>query len=117
MHIGDNNIFIAFEMKDHEKARAEAEKQKKRRLQQQTNEKKALEILCNEGANLNSYLVKDLDCLLAWHQVKDLPPKAKKEDNLARWIEIKASGQMPPPYMKGGRMRTNNGSLLFGLMW
>jgi hypothetical protein len=98
MHITDNDIFIAFEMKDREKARAEAEKEEKHRLQQQTHKEKALEIFGNKRANLNSYLMKNLDCLLAWHQVKDLPSKAKKEDKLAQWIEIKASGQMPPPY-------------------
>ena len=62
------------------------------------NKEKALEILSNEGAGLESYLVKDLDCLLAWHQVKDLPPKAKKGDKLARWREIMASQKPPPPY-------------------
>jgi hypothetical protein len=45
-----------------------------------------------------SYSVKDLDCLLAWHQVKDLPPKAKKEHKIARWKEIVASQKPPPPY-------------------
>ena len=69
MHITDNGIFTAFEMKDHEKARAEAEKEKKRRLQQQTSKEKALEILGDDGATLNLYLVKNLDCLLVWHQV------------------------------------------------
>ena len=69
MHITKNNIFITFKMKDREKAKAEAENEKKRRLQQQTNKEKALEILGNEGANLNLYLVKNLDCLLVWHQV------------------------------------------------
>jgi hypothetical protein len=64
------------------------------------NKEKALEILSNEGAGLESYLVKDLDCLLAWHQVKDLPLKAKKEDKLVQWREIVASQRPPPPYKR-----------------
>ena len=60
------------------------------------NEEKALEFL---GDKVDHPELKDLDCLLAWHhQVKDLLPKAKKEDTLARWREIKASEQMPRPY-------------------
>ncbi len=98
MHITDNDIFIAFKMKDRQKARAEAEKKKTCQLQQQKKEEKALEILAIEGGSPELYSVKDLDCLLAWHQVKDLPPKAKKQDKLAKWIEIKESMKMPPPY-------------------
>jgi hypothetical protein len=49
MQITDNDIFIAFEMKDHKKAKAEAKKEKKCWLQQQTNEEKALKILAVEG--------------------------------------------------------------------
>jgi hypothetical protein len=30
--------------------------------------------------------------------VKNLPPKAKKEDKLVRWREIKESTKMPLPY-------------------
>jgi hypothetical protein len=90
MHITDNDIFIAFEMKDRKKARTEAEKDKKRWQQMRTNEEKALEILSNEGAGPESYSVKDLDCLLAWHQVKDIPPKAKKE---ASWHGGERSGK------------------------
>jgi hypothetical protein len=96
MHITDKDIFIAFEMKDCKKARAESEKDKKHWLQMGTNKEKALKILGNKGAGPESYSVMDLDCLLAWHQVKDLPPKAKREDKLARWREIMAS-QKPPP--------------------
>ena len=69
MHIINNGIFIAFKMKDCKKARDEAEKEKKCWLQQQTNKEKSLEILSNEGGNPKLYLVKDLDCLLMWHQV------------------------------------------------
>ncbi len=39
--------------------------------------------------------------MLAWHQVKNLPPKAKKEDQLARWRKIKESMKMPPSYHRG----------------
>jgi hypothetical protein len=100
MHITDNNIFIAFELKDRKKARAEAEKDKKCRQQMQTNKETALAILSDKGASPESYSVKDLDCLFAWHQVKDLPPKAKKEDKLARWRAIVASQKPPPPYKR-----------------
>jgi hypothetical protein len=43
----------------------------------------SLKILSQEGKGLELYLVKDLDILLAWHKVKDLPPKPKKENKLA----------------------------------
>ncbi len=85
-------------MKDRAAARAAAKKDKKCQQQQQTNKEKALEILGQEGKGLESYLVKDLDILLAWHQVKDLPPKPKKEDKLARWRQIVTSMKPPPPY-------------------
>jgi hypothetical protein len=98
MHITDNDIFIPFELKDRKKARVEAEKDKKRWQQMQTNKERALAILRDEGAGPESYSVKDLDCLLPWHQVKDLPSKAKKEDKLARWRAIVASQKPPPPY-------------------
>jgi hypothetical protein len=98
MHITDNDIFIAYELKDRKKARAEAEKDKKHWQQIQTNQERALVILSNEGAGPESYSVKDLDCLLAWHQVKDLLLKAKKEDKLARWRAIVASQKPLPPY-------------------
>ena len=61
-------------------------------------ERNALDIISDEGASPESYSVKDLDCLLAWHQVKDLPPKAKKEQKITRWKEIVASRKPPPPY-------------------
>ncbi len=98
MHITENDIFIAFEIRERKEARAAAEKDKKRRQRQQLIESNALDILSDEGASPESYSVKDLDCLLAWHQVKDLPPKAKKEDKIARWKEIVASQKPPPPY-------------------
>jgi hypothetical protein len=86
MNITNNDIFIAFKMKDLAETRWQ---------QQQVNEDKALKILSQEGKGLESYSVKDLDVLLAWHQVKDLPLKPKKEDKLVRWREIMAS--MKPP--------------------
>ncbi len=98
MNITDNDIFIAFKMKDRAAARAAAKKDKKRQQQQQMNEEKALKILSQEGKGLKLYLVKDLDILLAWHQVKDLPPKPKKEDKLARWRQILVSMKPPPLY-------------------
>ncbi len=98
MNITNNDIFIVFEMKDRAAARAAAKKDKKRWQQQQTNEEKAPKILSQEGKGLKLYLVKDLDILLAWHQVKDLQPKPKKEDKLARWTQIVASIKPPPPY-------------------
>jgi hypothetical protein len=85
-------------MKERAAARAAAEKDKKRRQQQQTNKEKALKILNQERKGLESYSVKDLDILLAWHQVKDLPPKPKKEEKLARWRQIVASMKPPPSY-------------------
>ncbi len=36
--------------------------------------------------------------LLAWNQVKDLPPKPKNEEKLAQWREIVASMKPPLPY-------------------
>ncbi len=36
--------------------------------------------------------------MLAWHQVKDLPPKPKKEDKLAQRREIVASMKPPLPH-------------------
>jgi hypothetical protein len=42
--------------------------------------------------------MKDLDILLVWHQVTDLPPKPKKEDKLARWRQIVASMMPLSPY-------------------
>jgi hypothetical protein len=84
MHITENDIFIAFGIRERKEARAAAEKDKKRRQRQQLIESNALNILSDEEASPESYYVKDLDCLLAWHQVKDLPPKAKKEDKIAR---------------------------------
>ncbi len=52
MNITNNDIFIAFKMKDRAAARAAAEKDKKDQLQQQTNEEKTLEILSQEGKGL-----------------------------------------------------------------
>jgi hypothetical protein len=62
------------------------------------NKEKALKILCKEEKGPKLYSVKDLDVLLVWHQVKDLPPKPKKEDKLAWWREIVASLKPPPLY-------------------
>jgi hypothetical protein len=98
MNITNNAIFVAFKMKDQVVARAAAKKDKKHQQQQQMNKEKALEILCKEGKGPKSCLVKDLDVLLAWHQVKDLPPTPKKEDKLARWREIVVSLKLPRPY-------------------
>ncbi len=61
-------------------------------------EHNALDILSDEGASPESYSIKDLDCLLAWHQVKDLLPKAKKEQKIMQWKEIVASRKPPPSY-------------------
>ncbi len=74
MHITNNNILIASEMKDRQAARASAKKDKKHWQQQQTNEEKALKILGEEGMSTKSLRVEDLNTLLVWHQVKDLPP-------------------------------------------
>jgi hypothetical protein len=98
MNITDNNIFIAFKMKDQVVARAAAKKDKKCQQQQQMNKEKAPKILYEEGKGPESYLVKDLDVLLAWHQVKDLQPKPKKENKMAQWREILVSLKPPPPY-------------------
>ncbi len=98
MHITDNDIFIAFEIQECKEKKAEAEKDKKRQQRQQLIETNALDILSNERATVKLYSVKDLDCLLAWHQVKDLLSKAKKEQKIARWKEIVASQKPPPPY-------------------
>jgi len=43
--------------------------------------------------------VPQLNSLLAWHQVS-VPSKFKKAEKLARWREILASQQPPPPYAK-----------------
>ncbi len=98
MNITNNNICIAFKMKDLMVARAAAKKDKKRWQQQQTNKEKALKILYKEGKGLKLYSVKDLDVLLTWNQVEDLSPKPKKEDKLAPWREIVASLKPPPSY-------------------
>jgi hypothetical protein len=87
MHLTDDDIFISIEMKDRKKAREEAEKDKKRCLQHQTNEENALEILSVEGVSPEMFSLPQLNCLLAWHQVNDLPPKARKKDKLSWWIE------------------------------
>ncbi len=75
MNITNNDIFIAFEMIDRAVARAATQKDKKHWQQKQTNKEKALKILCEEEKGPKLYLVKDVDVLLVWHQVKDLPPK------------------------------------------
>ena len=97
IHLTADDIFISIEMKDRKKAIEEAEKDKKRRKQHQTHEEKALEILSMEGVGPESYSVPQLNSLLAWHQVDDLPPKAKKADKLERWKDIIES-QMPAPH-------------------
>jgi hypothetical protein len=55
-------------------------------------EEKALAILGQEGRSVESYLLKALDVLLGWHQVKS-PPGVnwKKEDKLAEWKRIVAT--------------------------
>jgi hypothetical protein len=60
-------------------------------------EEKPLEILGNKGASPKLYLVKDFNSLFVWHQVKDLSPKAKKEDKMMWWREITASLKLPCP--------------------
>ena len=78
MHITDKDIFIAFEIWEHKEKRAEAEKDKKRQQRQHLIETNVLDMLSDEGATVELYSVKALDCLLVWHQVKDLLPKAKR---------------------------------------
>ena len=100
MHLTDDDIFISIEMKDCKKAREEAEKDKNLCQQHQTNEENALEILSVEGVGPKMFSLPQLNCLLAWHQVNDLPPKARKKDKLSRWIEIVALQKTPTPYMR-----------------
>ena len=87
-------------MKDRKRAIEEAEKDKKRWKQRQTHEEKALEILSMEGVGPESYSVAQLTCLLAWHQVDDLPPKARKADKLERWKDIVERLKPAPQYAR-----------------
>ena len=64
--------------------------------QEEDIEKKALALLEQEGRTIESYLVKDLDVLLGWHQVKITG--WKKEQKLAKWKDVVESLKQPPQY-------------------
>ena len=100
-HVTHNDIFISIEMKMCNEQRGVLNKQKKLQLHLQTLEEKALAILGQEGRSVESYLSKELDVLLGWHQVKS-PPGVnwKKEDKLAEWKRIVATMKPPPLYVR-----------------
>jgi hypothetical protein len=85
-YVTHDDIFISIEMKMRNEQREVLNKQKKLQLHLQTLEEKALAILGQEGRSVESYLLKKLDVLLGWHQVKS-PPGVnwKKEDKLTKW--------------------------------
>ena len=91
-HVTHDDIFISIEMKIRNEQRGVLNKQKKLQLHLQTLEKKALAILGQEGRSFKLYLLKELDVLLGWHQVKS-PPGVnwKKEEKLAEWKRIVAT--------------------------
>ena len=90
MHVTSNDLFISMEMNVQNEERAKVEKERKKRLQLQATEEKAL-VLLKQGKPVNLLSVADLDLLLAWHQA----PKtkgAKKSDKLQQWMAIRADG-------------------------
>ena len=96
MHVTSDDLFISMEMNVRNEERAKVKKERKKRLQLQATEEKALALL-EQGKPVNSLSVADLDLLLAWHRV----PKtkgAKKLDNLQQWMAIRAGGDPPPAY-------------------
>jgi len=80
MHVTSDNFFISVEMKVRNEERANVEKERKKQLQLQATEEKALALL-EQGKPVILLSVADLDLLLTWYQA----PKtkgAKKLDKL-----------------------------------
>ena len=80
MHVTSDDLFISMKMNVWNEERAKVEKERKKRLQLQATEEKALALL-EQGKPVISLSVADLDLQLTWHQA----PKtkcAKKSDKL-----------------------------------
>jgi hypothetical protein len=96
MHVTSDDLFISMKMNVWNEERAKVEKERKKRLQLQATEEKALALL-EQGKPVNLLSVADLDLLLVWHQA----PKTKgatKSDKLQQWMAIRADGDPPPAY-------------------
>jgi hypothetical protein len=85
------------------------------RILQEDMEKKAVALLQQEGRSIESYLMKELNVLLGWHQVRSPPGvNSKKDVMLAVWWQIKALGKRPPPYTRWTEEEEDQGVALSG---
>jgi len=96
MHVTSDDLFISMEMNIRNEERVKVKKDRKKRLQLQATEEKALALL-EQGKPVNLLSVADLDMLLAWHQAPKTK-SAKKADKLQQWMAIRADGNPPPAY-------------------
>jgi len=96
MHVTSDDFFISHEIGTNRSVREAEEKDKKRRLQLQTTEEKALAIIA-QGKSVDMLTVTELDTLLAWHQAAKIKG-AKRVDKLEQWKKILSDEQQPPEY-------------------
>ena len=90
MHVKSDDLFISMEMHVRNEERAKVEKDRKKRLQLQATEEKALALL-EQGKPVNLLSVADLDMLLGWHQAPKTKD-AKKLDKLQQWMDSDQGG-------------------------
>ena len=95
-HLTSDDILIGAELGKRSKEKKRLSIEKTRRLRLMAIEEKARSINESKGGDdIKNLTVKDLDTLLAWHNVKKVG-EMTKEHKFEKWRQIRESGKEPP---------------------